>query len=69
MGYGILKTSGILQLFLDGVVDMDVGYDANGSGSKHPSSVYLSYFILSQFCSSYNFSERNDLASADVTLC
>ena len=30
----------------DGVVDMDVVYEANESSSKHPSSVYLSYFIL-----------------------
>ena len=31
----------------DGVVDMDVVYEANDSSSKHPSSVYPScYFIL-----------------------
>ena len=36
----------IKQLVLDGVVDMNVGYEANDSGSKHPSSVYLPYFVL-----------------------
>ena len=39
------KKSGIWQLVLDGVVDMDVGYEANDPAFKHPSSVYLSYFI------------------------
>ena len=34
------------QLVLDGVVDMDMGYEGNYSGSKHSSSVHLSYFIL-----------------------
>ena len=42
----ISNITGFWQLVLDGVVDMNVGYEANDSGSKHPSSVYLSYFIL-----------------------
>ena len=42
----ISNITGFWQLVLDGVVDMKVGYEANDSGSKHPSSVYLSYFIL-----------------------
>ena len=25
---------------------MDVGFEASDSGSKHPSSIYLFYFIL-----------------------
>ena len=33
-------------IFLDGVVDMDVGYKASYPGSKHYSGVFLSYFIL-----------------------
>ena len=41
----ILKIAGFGWDF-DGVVDMDVVYEANESSSKHPSSVYLSYFIL-----------------------
>ena len=36
----------VWQLVLDGVVDINVGYELNDSGSKHPSSVYLFYFIL-----------------------
>ena len=28
-----------------GVVDMDEGFEANDSGSKHPSSVYLSCYF------------------------
>ena len=32
--------------FLDDVANMDVGFDAGDSGSKHPSSIYLFYFIL-----------------------
>ena len=27
-------------------MDVNVGYEANDSGSKHSSGVYLSYFIL-----------------------
>ena len=41
-----IKHYWIWQLVLDGVVDVNVGYEASDSGSKHPSSVYLSYFIL-----------------------
>ena len=40
--YGKIKDceqSRIWHLVLDGVVDMDVGCEANDSGSKHPSSV------------------------------
>ena len=44
--YVYIKHYWIWQLVLVGVVDMNVGYEANDSGSKHPSSVYLSYFIL-----------------------
>ena len=36
----------IWQLVFDNVVEMDVGYEANGPSSKHPSSVFLSYYIL-----------------------
>ena len=43
--YVYIKHHWIWQLVLDGVVDMNVGYEANDVGSKHPSSVYLSYFI------------------------
>ena len=41
----ILKIAGFGWDF-DGVVGMDIVYEANESSSKHPSSVYLSYFIL-----------------------
>ena len=34
------------EVVLDGVADMDVGFEASDSASKHPSSIYLSYFIL-----------------------
>ena len=34
------------EVVLDGVANMDVGFEASDSGSKHPSSIYLSYFIL-----------------------
>ena len=34
------------EVVLDGVADMDVGFVASDSGSKHPSSIHLSYFIL-----------------------
>ena len=34
------------EVVLDGVADTDVGFEASDSGSKHPSSIYLSYFIL-----------------------
>ena len=34
------------EIVLDGVADMDVGFEASDSASKHPSSIYLSYFIL-----------------------
>ena len=44
--YVYIKHYWIWQLVLDGVVDMNVGYEANDSGSKHSSSVYLSYFVL-----------------------
>ena len=40
------KNYWIWQLILDGVVDMNVGYEANDSGSKHSSGIYLSYFML-----------------------
>ena len=47
------------QVILDGVGDMDVGYEVNDSGSKHPSSVYLSFSYytvkLDLSCSSCNF--------------
>ena len=33
------EQSRIWHLFLDGEVDMDVGYETNDSGSKHPISV------------------------------
>ena len=51
---------------------MVVGYVANDSRSKRPSSVYLSYFTLHTVkldfsCSSCNFTERNELSSGDVT--
>ena len=61
---------------LDGVVDMGVhvGYEANDSGSKHSSPVYgVSIFFmyytvkLNLSCSTCNFTERNNLLSADVT--
>ena len=42
----ILKNYWIWQLVHEGVVDMNAGYEANDSGSKHSSSVYPSYFIL-----------------------
>lgn len=48
---------------------MDVGYEANESGSKHSSGVFLSYFIshskvgLILSCSSCNFTEKKNLAS------
>ena len=53
-------------------MDIDVGYEANDSCSKRPSSVCLSYFTLHMekldfSCSSCNFTERNNLASGDVT--
>lgn len=38
-----LKNSRTWQPFLDDVVDIDVGYEANDSNSKHSSGVYLSY--------------------------
>ena len=41
-----IKHYWIWQLVLDGAVDINVGCEANDSSSKHPSSVYLSYFIL-----------------------
>ena len=44
--YVYIKHNWIWQPVLVGVVDMNVGYEANDSGSTHPSSVYLSYFIL-----------------------
>ena len=44
--YVYIKHHLIWQLVLDGVVDMNVGYEANDVGSTYPSSVYLSYFIL-----------------------
>ena len=44
--YVYIKHYWIWQRVLDGVVDMNVGYEANDSGSKHSSSVYLSYFVL-----------------------
>ena len=56
-----------------GVVDMDVGFEANDLGSKHPSSVYLSCYFsdytvkLDLSFSLCNFIERNNLASGDVT--
>ena len=74
--YGKMKDceeSRIWHLVLDRVVDMDVGCEANDSGSKHPSSVYLSCYFseytvkLDLSFSSRNFSERNNLASGDVT--
>ena len=34
------------EVVLDGVANMDVGFEASDSGSKHPSSIYLFYFIL-----------------------
>ena len=34
------------EVVLDGVAVVDVGFEASDSGSKHPSSIYLSYFIL-----------------------
>ena len=34
------------EVVLDDVANMDVGFDAGDSGSKHPSSIYLFYFIL-----------------------
>ena len=51
---------------------MDVGYEANDSCVKRPSSACLSYFTLHTVkldfsCSSCNFTERNNLASDDVT--
>ena len=36
----------IWQLVFDNVVEMDVGCEANGPSSTHPSSVFLSYYIL-----------------------
>ena len=42
----ILKICWIWQLVLDNVVEMDVDHEANDPSSKHPSSVFLSYFIL-----------------------
>ena len=56
-----------------GVVDMDVGFEANDLGSKHPSSVYLSCYFSDYTVkwdlsfSLCNFIERNNLASGDVT--
>ena len=56
-----------------GVLDMDVGFEANDSGLKHPSSVYLSCYFsdytvkLDLSFSLCNFIERNNLASDDVT--
>ena len=35
----------IWQLVLDGVADIDVDYEANDPGLKHPSGVFLSYII------------------------
>ena len=67
------EESRIWHLVLDRVVDMDVGCEANDSGSKRPSSVYLSCYFsdytvqLDLSFSSRNFSERNNLASGDVT--
>ena len=51
---------------------MAVGYVANDSCAKRASSVYLSHFTLHTVkldfsCSSCNFTERNNLASGDVT--
>ena len=52
---------------------MDVGFEANDSGLKHPSSVYLSCYFsdytvkLDLSFSLCNFIERNNLASGDVT--
>ena len=34
------------EVVLDGVANMDVSFEASVSGSKHPSSIYLFYFIL-----------------------
>ena len=51
-----------------------VGYEANDLGSKHSSPVYgVSIFFiyytvkLNLSCSTCNFTERNNLLSADVT--
>ena len=44
--YVYIKHNWIWQPVLVVVVDMNVGYEANDSGSKHSSGVYLSYFIL-----------------------
>lgn len=59
---------------LDGVVDMGVhvGYEANDSSLKHSSPVYgvsifFIYYTVNLSCSTCNFTERNNLLSADVT--
>ena len=54
MGYSIYKNMYIFkitafsQLFLDGVVDMDVGYKASDPGSKHHTGVFLFHFYITQ---------------------
>ena len=56
------------EVVLDGVANMDVGFEASDSGSKHPSSIYLFYFILhSKVGVKLLLTERNNMALADVT--
>ena len=48
------------------------GYEANDSGLKHSSPVYgvsifFIYYTVNLSCSTCNFTERNNLLSADVT--
>ena len=49
-----------------------VGYEANDSGLKHSSPVYgvsifFIYYTVNLSCSTRNFTERNNLLSANVT--
>ena len=68
------KNYWIWQLVLDGVVDMDVGYKASDP-SRQVQSITVEFFNfflyytvkLDLSCSSCNFTERNNLTSADVT--
>ena len=59
------------EVVLDDVANMDVGFEAGDSGHYIP--VRFIYFILyytvklALSCSSFNFTERNNLASANVT--